>query len=96
MSESPPKEKKRTSSPYKRRVYGNEKDREDSTCLFFFGNLPYQIRENELEELCTEFGKIVNVNIGIEKKTGKSLGFGFVQFESKKRCRKMLRKISKI
>lgn len=49
----------------------------------FVGNLPYQTHENDLEEYFAQAGEISSVNMVMDKFTGKSRGFAFVEFTSK-------------
>ena len=41
-------------------------------------NLPRDLDEQQLEKLFTDFGKVESCEIVLDKKTGKSKGFGFV------------------
>ena len=45
----------------------------------YCGNLPYNITEDELKELFSEFGEVSSVNIITDKISGQSKGFGFVE-----------------
>ncbi|HOX02431.1 MAG TPA: RNA-binding protein [Candidatus Paceibacterota bacterium] len=49
----------------------------------FIGNLSYQTRENDLRDYFSQAGEIVAVNLMLDKFTGKSRGFAFVEFASK-------------
>ncbi len=49
----------------------------------FIGNLSYQTRENDLRDLFAQAGEIVAVNLMLDKFTGKSRGFAFVEFANK-------------
>jgi RNA recognition motif-containing protein len=46
----------------------------------FVGNLPYQATENDLEDHFAAAGAVTSVNIMLDKFTGKSRGFAFVEF----------------
>ena len=48
----------------------------------FVGNLSYQTTENELQELFSGAGVVTSVNLMLDKFTGKSRGFAFVEFTS--------------
>lgn len=48
----------------------------------FVGNLSYQTIENDLRELFSQAGAVNSVNLMIDKITGKSRGFAFVEFAS--------------
>ena len=50
----------------------------------YLGNLPFKITENELENLFNEFGAIKkSIKIITDNETGRSRGFGFVEFENR-------------
>ncbi len=44
----------------------------------FIGSLPYDLEEDELRELFEEYGEVTSVKIIIDRATGRSKGFGFV------------------
>lgn len=45
----------------------------------YVGNLPHSLNENELRKLFEEHGAIVSAHIIIDRETGRSKGFGFVE-----------------
>ena len=45
----------------------------------FVAGLPYDLDDAELEEIFEKFGKINSARVAIDKMTGKSKGFGFVE-----------------
>jgi len=45
----------------------------------YVGNLAYSIRDNDLEQAFGEFGAIVSAKVMMERDTGRSKGFGFVE-----------------
>ncbi|TAM99937.1 MAG: RNA-binding protein [Chitinophagaceae bacterium] len=45
----------------------------------FVGNLNYEFRDNDLEQLFAPFGEINSVKVITDKFTGRSKGFGFVE-----------------
>jgi len=47
----------------------------------YVGNLPYASTEEEVKTLFEQFGKVVSVKIIMDKFSGKSKGFGFVEME---------------
>ena len=47
----------------------------------YVGNLPFQTSESELREVFEKHGSIVSVKIVIDRATGRSRGFGFIEFE---------------
>lgn len=46
----------------------------------YVGNLPYSTSEDDLRNLFGQYGEIVNVTLIIDKMSGRSKGFGFVEF----------------
>jgi RNA recognition motif-containing protein len=46
----------------------------------FVGNLSYQTIENDLQEYFSQAGAVTSVNLMLDKFTGKSRGFAFVEF----------------
>ena len=44
----------------------------------FVAGLPYDLDDAELEEIFEKFGKVNSAKVAIDKDTGKSRGFGFV------------------
>lgn len=48
----------------------------------FVGNLSYQTMENDLQEYFAQAGVVTSVNLMLDKFTGKSRGFAFVEFGS--------------
>jgi RNA recognition motif-containing protein len=46
----------------------------------FVGNLAYQTRENDLREYFSQAGALTAVNLMLDKFTGKSRGFAFVEY----------------
>lgn len=48
----------------------------------FVGNLSYQTMENDLQDFFSAAGSVSSVNVMMDKFTGKSRGFAFVEFGS--------------
>jgi hypothetical protein len=48
----------------------------------YVGNLAYSVRDNDLEQAFGEFGSIVSAKVMMERDTGRSKGFGFVEMGS--------------
>jgi len=49
----------------------------------YVGNLPYSISEDELRAAFASFGEVSSASIIMDKMTGRSKGFGFVEMPSK-------------
>jgi RNA recognition motif-containing protein len=46
----------------------------------YVGNLNYRVRENDLRSLLEQYGTVENVKVVKDRDTGRSKGFGFVEF----------------
>ncbi len=49
----------------------------------YVGNLPYQATEEELADFFGQKGAVSSVSIITDRATGRSKGFGFIEFGSK-------------
>jgi len=45
----------------------------------YVGNLPYSVDDAALQELFAEFGEISSAQVIVDRDTGRSRGFGFVE-----------------
>lgn len=45
----------------------------------YVGNLPYAVRDHDLHQAFTQFGTVVSARVMMERDTGRSKGFGFVE-----------------
>ena len=45
----------------------------------YVGNLPYQMTDAELNELFAAYGAVESAQVIVDRETGRSKGFGFVQ-----------------
>lgn len=48
----------------------------------YVGNLPYGVRDNDLEQAFSQFGAVASARVMMERDTGRSKGFGFVEMSS--------------
>lgn len=48
----------------------------------YVGNLPYGVRDNDLEQAFSQFGSVSSAKVMMERDTGRSKGFGFVEMGS--------------
>src|SRR6476661_2441694 len=48
----------------------------------YVGNLPYQVRDSDLEQAFSQFGAVTSAKVMMERETGRSKGFGFVEMGS--------------
>lgn len=49
----------------------------------FIAGLPYDLDDAELEEIFEKFGPVISARVTMDKETGKSKGFGFVEMETR-------------
>ena len=56
----------------------------------YVGGLPYQISEAELKETFEKYGEVTSVKIIIDKYTGKSKGFGFIEMPNDAEAKKAI------
>ena len=68
---------------------GNElvvaKDEDDSNAnsrVVYLGHLPHGFYESELRSFFSQFGNVTNVKVSRSKKTARSKGYAFIEFES--------------
>ena len=48
----------------------------------FVAGLPYDLDDAELEEIFEKYGKVVSAKVAMDRETGKSKGFGFVEMSN--------------
>jgi len=48
----------------------------------YVGNLSYEVKEDDLRQVFAEYGTVKNVQLPIDRETGRVRGFGFVEMES--------------
>lgn len=56
----------------------------------YVGNLPYDIKESELETLFTQAGQVEEVAIITDRYSGRSKGFGFVTMAAEEGAKKAI------
>ncbi len=61
----------------------------------FIGNLPYDITEVEVNDLFTEYGEVVTMNLIKDQYTGKSKGFAFVEMSTRGEGHKAMETLNK-
>jgi len=45
----------------------------------YFGNLPWNVSEEDLNRACAEYAEVLSVRVAVDRETGRSRGFGFVE-----------------
>ena len=47
----------------------------------YVGNLPYSVADSDLQESFSQYGSLVSASVIMDRETGRSKGFGFVEFD---------------
>ena len=48
----------------------------------YVGNLPYSVRDGDLNQAFSSYGSVTSAKVMMERDTGRSKGFGFVEMAS--------------
>ena len=56
----------------------------------YVGNLLFDVAESDLKELFEPFGQVTEIRLVMDKFTGKSKGFGFIEMPSKEEAEKAI------
>lgn len=48
----------------------------------FIGNLPFQVTDFDLTDLFKQYGDVVSAKVVVDRMTGRSKGFGFVEMNA--------------
>ena len=62
----------------------------------FVAGLPYDLDDAELEEIFEKFGKVVSAKVAMDKETGKSRGFGFVEMPNETEAKDAIENLNDI
>lgn len=65
----------------------------DNQNKLYVGGLPYSVTDEKLSEIFSKFGEIVSAKVIVDKFTGRSKGFGFVEFGSEKEAQKAIKEM---
>jgi RNA recognition motif-containing protein len=63
------------------------------TKKLFIGNLSFSLTEDQLKEIFAPFGEIVSFNLVMDKFSGRSKGFGFVEYDNEESAQKALQSL---
>ena len=59
----------------------------------YVGNLPFRTSDQDLQEHFSQAGQVASVNIIMDKFSGKSRGFGFVEMATEEEARKAVEQL---
>lgn len=62
----------------------------------FVAGLPYDLDDAELEEIFEKFGEVKSAKVAIDKETGKSRGFGFVDMPNTEEAKEAIENLNDI
>ena len=62
----------------------------------FVAGLPYDMDDAELEEFFEKFGTVTSVKVAMDRETGKSKGFGFVEMPNDSEAREAIEGLNDI
>lgn len=60
----------------------------------FVGNLDFTVNQDQLREMFAVYGPVLSANVVIDKFSGRSKGFGFVEFENDEDAMKALAELN--
>jgi len=60
----------------------------------FVGNVSYRMQEQELETLFSEFGSVQSAKIIMDRETGRSRGFAFVEMPDSSEAQSAIKSLS--
>ena len=60
----------------------------------YVGNLLFDVTENDLKELFSPFGQVTEVRLIMDKFSGKTKGFGFIEMPTKEEAEKAIAELN--
>lgn len=60
----------------------------------FVGSLPFSTTSDELKQIFTAAGQVVEANVVMDKMSGRSRGFGFVEMSSEDEAKTAIEKLN--
>lgn len=59
----------------------------------YVGNLSFKAREEDLNELFGQYGTVTSAKVITDRETGRSRGFGFVEYETPEEAQKAIEEL---
>lgn len=59
----------------------------------YVGNLSYKTTENDLRSVFEAYGAVESVNVIVDRETGRSKGFGFVEMPNREEAEKVIQEL---
>ena len=63
------------------------------TSNLYVGNLPFDVTEEELQELFSAQGQVVSAKVITDRETGRARGFGFVEMQQAEDAQKAIQNL---
>jgi cold-inducible RNA-binding protein len=60
----------------------------------FVGSLPWSVNDQELEDVFKSYGTILSAKVIMDRESGRSKGFGFVEFEDDNAAKAAIEKLN--
>ncbi|KAA6338142.1 hypothetical protein EZS27_000021 [termite gut metagenome] len=60
----------------------------------YVGNLNYNVKETELQQILEDYGTVSSVKIVMDRETGRSKGFGFVEMPNDSEASKAITELN--
>jgi RNA recognition motif-containing protein len=60
----------------------------------FVGNLPWSVKDEKLTEVFSKFGNVTSASVITDRHSGRSKGFGFVEFEKDEEAAKAIEEMN--
>lgn len=60
----------------------------------YIGNLNYQVEEANLQQMLEDFGPVVSVKLILDRDTGRSRGFAFVEMENAEDANRAIKELN--
>lgn len=60
----------------------------------FIGSLPWSVNDQELEDLFKDFGSVLSAKVIMDRESGRSKGFGFVEFSDDDAAKAAMEKLN--
>lgn len=60
----------------------------------YVGNLSYGVREADLQQVMEDYGTVTSVKVIMDRETGKSKGFGFIEMANEEEGAKVIAELN--
>lgn len=64
------------------------------TKKIFVGNLPFKLTDLDLKDLFSEYGEVTTAKVIVDRRTGRSRGYGFVEMGTEDNASQAIQKLN--